>query len=228
MKSTKKLDEGTLIKFKSSSDAIIKFDPKDSQNGSGCFFVISGSSGVGKNTLLNFALETVNKVYYLPSITTRPPRHGEKQGKPYYFISTQEFEAMIEAGLFLEWKKIHNGNFYGTHLPTIKYALQNGFCIATDMDVLGFKDVKNRFPNNIISVFIMPPSMEELKTRLLLRDNNISLANTRLERVAMEITHKQHYDYVIINDSLERAGKELVSIMLKHLNREENHPKELT
>lgn len=229
MKSTKNPDIKLLAELNSGLDIIIKFNPQDKRDGPGCFFIISGSSGVGKNTLLNFALEKVNGIYYLPSITTRQPREGEEQGNPYYFVSTQEFETMIDANLFLEWKKIHNGNYYGTHLPTISYALNNGYNIATDMDVLGYRDAKNKFTDNIVSVFIMPPSLEELKNRLLLRDNNLSLANTRLERVTMEITHKQHYDFVIINDSLERAGEELVKIIQKCLQeKNKNRPKELT
>ncbi len=198
-------------------ESIIEFSTSNRTEGQGQFFIISGSSGVGKNTLLNYALERVKDVHYLPSITTRQPRVGETQGKPYYFVDTQHFKKMIDKGSFLEWKKIHNGNYYGTHLPTISYALKNGYSIATDMDVLGFKDAKKRFPNNIISIFVLPPSLEELKSRLLLRDNNISLVNTRLERVALEIKHKQHYDFVIINDSLEKAGRELVLIMKNQL-----------
>lgn len=200
------------------TESLIKFNINNRSKSQGHFFIISGPSGVGKNTLLNYALEKVKGIYYLPSITTRPPRAGETQGNPYYFTGIQQFKKMIEDKLFLEWKMIHNGNYYGTHLPTINYALKNGYNIATDMDVLGFKDAKKRFSNNIVSIFVLPPSLEVLKNRLLIRDNNISLVNTRLERVALEIKHKQHYDFVIINDSLERAGEELILIMKEQLD----------
>jgi len=197
-------------------ESIIKFASADKQEGPGIFFVVSGPSGVGKNTLLNFALNKVKGIYYLPSLTTRPLRPTESQGNPYFFVSVEEFENMIRENMFLEWKKIHNGNYYGTHLPTILYALENGFDLATDMDVLGCQDVRQRFPDNVVSIFIAPPSIEELAQRLSKRDKDPELAKQRLARVEMEMSHMPNYHYVVINDELERAGDKLAEIFRHH------------
>lgn len=206
--------------------SIIEFSPSDRQEGPGIFFVVSGPSGVGKNTLLNFALNKVKGIYYLPSLTTRPLRPMESQGNPYFFVSVEEFESMINENMFLEWKRIHNGNYYGTHLPTILYALHNGFDLATDMDVLGCQDVRQRFPDNVVSIFIAPPSIEELALRLSKRDKNPEVAKERLARVEMEMSHMPHYQYVVINDELERAGEELAGIFRHHrLHRHVSFPK---
>lgn len=207
-------------------EPIINFSSDDRREGPGIFFVVSGPSGVGKNTLLSFALNEVRGIYYLPSLTTRPLRPTESQGNPYYFVSVPEFEAMIQEQVFLEWKKIHNGNYYGTHLPTILYALNNGFDLATDMDVLGCQDVRERFPDRVISIFIAPPSIEELRKRLIKRDKDPELTNKRLERVEMEMTHMPNYHYVVVNDNLNRAVTELADIFRHHrLNRQDFRPK---
>lgn len=207
-------------------EPIIDFSSADRNEGPGIFFVVSGPSGVGKNTLLNFALKEVSGIYYLPSLTTRPLRPTESQGNPYFFVSVDEFEAMIKEQVFLEWKKIHDGNYYGTHLPTIIYALNNGFDLATDMDVLGCQDVRKKFPESVISIFIAPPSIEELRKRLSKRDNNPELTNTRLARVEMEMAHMPNYHYVVVNDNLQRAGTELADIFRHHrLNRQDYQSK---
>lgn len=195
---------------------VIEFFGPKKQNRQGKFFVVSGPSGVGKNSLLNFALARLQGIYYLPSLTTRSLRPQESQGNPYYFITPAEFKAMIKENLFLEWKKIHNGNYYGTHLPTIIYALENGFDIVTDMDVLGCMDAVKIFPENIVSIFIAPPNLEELGDRLIKRDKDESITSKRLERVEMEMSHMPNYHHVIINDSLERAGEELTTIIQKY------------
>ncbi|MDK2817259.1 MAG: guanylate kinase [Moorella sp. (in: firmicutes)] len=197
-------------------DLVVNFQIKDKRNRNGYFFVVSGPSGVGKNTLLNYALERVRGIYYLPSITTRPMRPGEAQGFPYFFVSKADFEAMIAQGAFLEWKQIHSGDYYGTHLPTILYALENGYDIITDMDVLGCVEVMERFPENVVPIFIAPPNMEELRQRLAGREKDAGVIAKRLERVAMEMSYAGKYRHVIINDDLERAGRELVKILREY------------
>ncbi|NLL18913.1 MAG: guanylate kinase [Clostridia bacterium] len=202
---------------------VVNFDSSDRHNRPGKFYLVSGPSGVGKNTLLAFALARIKKVYYLPSITTRPLRPMEEQGNPYFFTTVEEFKKMIESNVFLEWKKIHNGNYYGTHLPTIQYALENGYDLATDMDVLGCKDVRERFPDHVVTIFIAPPNLDELRLRLSKRDKDPAVTNKRLERVEMEMSHMQYYDYVVVNDHLEKAGKELVKIIQYHQQDPEEH-----
>jgi len=196
---------------------LINFKPEHKRDREGLFFVLSGPSGVGKNTLLSTALKQVKDVYYLPSITTRPMRPGETQGFPYFFETKDVFEKMITAGVFLEYKQIHTGDYYGTHLPTIIYAMKNGYDIITDMDVLGCAEVMSRFPGNVISIFITPPDLEELRRRLEKRESDPAVIENRLKRVAMEMTYAKKYRHVIINDELERASIELVEIIRQYL-----------
>ncbi|WP_338833182.1 guanylate kinase [Neomoorella humiferrea] len=202
------------------ADLVVNFRIKDKRKRKGYFFVVSGPSGVGKNTLLNYALEQVEGIYYLPSITTRSMRPGEAQGFPYFFVSRADFEWMIAQGAFLEWKQIHTGDYYGTHLPTIVYALENGYDIITDMDVLGCAEVMERFPENVVPIFIVPPNMEELRQRLTGREKDPALIARRLARVDMEMGYVDRYRHVIVNDDLERAGKELVQILEQYSQRE--------
>jgi guanylate kinase len=195
---------------------ILAFQTRDRKERPGLFFIVSGPSGVGKNTLLNYALREVQGIYYLPSITTRPMRLGETQGSPYFFVTSSEFEAMIAQGAFLEWKKIHTGDYYGTHLPTITCALANGYDIITDMDVLGCMEVMARFPENVVSIFIAPPDREELRQRLAGREKDPVLTARRLERVDLEMSYMDRYRHVIVNDDLGQAGAELVQILKQY------------
>ena len=194
-------------------EIFIQFDPKDKRDRKGCFFVLSGPSGVGKNTLVNLILQEMQSIYYVPSVTTRPMRPGESQMNPYVFVTKEEFEDMIAKNQFLEWKKIHNNNYYGTHLPTILSAIENGYDIITDMDVLGCEDAIQRIPERIYTIFVLPPSMDELSHRLLERDADQAAVELRLKRVPLEMGHKDRYDFTMINDNLEQSVRELRSII---------------
>lgn len=134
---------------------------------------------------------------------------------PYVFVSVAEFEGMIERGEFLEWKRIHTNDYYGTHLPTIQYAIENGYDIITDMDVLGCNDARQRFPEHIRSIFIVPPSMDELSNRLLNRDADESKVRKRLERVPLEMGHKDRYEFAIVNDDLDESAVELRELIVR-------------
>jgi|GEM_PF-338437 len=199
--------------LKTVPELVVDFKPKDQKKRRGRFFIISGPSGVGKNTLLTYALQKVSGVYYLPSITTRPMRKGECQGNPYYFVTKAQFLRMIETGSFLEWKQLHSGDYYGTHLPTILYAIENGYDIVTDMDVLGCQDVVERFAVDTVTIFIAPPSLDELAARLARRESDPKVIEKRLERVEMEMAYRDKYQHVILNDKLETAGQELAAIL---------------
>ena len=194
-------------------EVFIQFDPSDKHDRKGCFFVLSGPSGVGKNTLVNLILKEMRGIYYVPSVTTRAMRPGESQMNPYAFVSVEKFEDMIEKEQFLEWKKIHNNSYYGTHMPTILFAIDNGYDIITDMDVLGCQDAILRIPERIYTIFVLPPSMDELSNRLLERDADTAAVKQRLERVPLELGHKDRYDFTMINDNLEQSVHELRSII---------------
>ncbi|MCY0902080.1 MAG: guanylate kinase [Firmicutes bacterium] len=195
-------------------DLFISFNPADRHDRQGRFIILSGPSGVGKNTLLNRVLHGVSGVYYIPSATTRPMRPGETQLNPYVFMSVPEFEDLIEQGKFLEWKKIHSQNYYGTHKPTIDYAIANGYDIITDMDVLGCEDAREAFPDHIRTIFIRPPSLDELSHRLMERDGDANAVAARLKRVPLELDHSHKYHFSLVNDDLEESARALQAIVL--------------
>lgn len=147
-------------------------------------------------------------------------RPGESQMNPYVFISPSEFEQMISDGKFLEWKKIHTNDYYGTHLPTIEYAIENGYDIITDMDVLGCEDAMLTFPNHICTIFITPPSIDELSHRLLNRDSDQNAVKRRLERVPLELQYVEKYDFSLVNDNLDQSTLELQRIIQMVVNGE--------
>ncbi len=202
-------------------EVFINFRPEDRRDREGYFFILSGPSGVGKNTLLSSVLSGLSGVYYMPSATTRAMRPGENQMHPYVFVSTEEFEDMIERGQFLEWKRIHTNDYYGTHLPSIQYAIKHGYDIITDMDVLGCADAMAAFPQHICSIFITPPSLDELSNRLHNRDTDTRNIERRLERVELEMAHKDRYDFALVNDNLEQSAWELRRIIEQVRNRVE-------
>ena len=194
-------------------ELFIAFDPAVRHDRKGYFIILSGPSGVGKNTLLGRVLEGVSGVYYVPSATTRSMRPGESQMNPYVFMTREDFEERIERGEFLEWKRIHTNDYYGTHRPTIEYAIDHGYDLITDMDVLGCTDAVKVFSDQVRTIFITAPSLDELSHRLLTREADESKVRKRLERVPLEMTYMDRYDYVLVNDDLEASAQSLRRII---------------
>ncbi len=182
-------------------------------------FIISGPSGVGKGTLVNRLLALDSRLIESVSCTTRSPRPGEVDGREYFFISRKEFLARMERGEFLEADE-HFGNFYGTPFPFVKEQLKERSVIL-EIDVVGGANCKKLFPEQTILILIAPPSEEELTARLVGRDKTTAEAAAyRLSRAAYELGQRDHYDYVVVNDDLERATGELLSIIDKEINKD--------
>jgi len=175
-------------------------------------FVISGPSGAGKGTLTAELLKRVPSITRSISATTRKPRPGEVDGVDYYFLSEDEFKQRIEKGDFLEWAVVH-GNYYGTLKSTVEKELANGKDVALVIDVQGAASVKEKMPEAVL-IFIEPPSMAELVKRLELRntETEAELAR-RLKNAEAEMLLAKTYDYVVINDEIERAANELIEIV---------------
>ena len=179
----------------------------------GTLFVISAPSGAGKSTLCSELLRRFKDIKLSVSYTTRPPRKGEINDVHYTFISRKKFKNMIAGGKFAEWAMVH-GNLYGTSVDRLKKLSKEGFDILLDIDVQGAKQVKNSY-KNAVYIFILPPSMEILKRRLMKRKSEPKEAVAlRLERAKDEILSYKEYDYVIINDKLDNAYREFESIIL--------------
>ncbi len=178
----------------------------------GAILILSGPSGCGKSTLLKNVYKEIDEYYFSISTTTREPRLGEKHGVDYLFTSREEFQEDIKTGNFLEWAEVH-GNYYGTSLKPIKKALSEGKIVIFDIDVQGHDIVRKKMDKVVTSVFITTPSLKDLEYRLTNRGTDSQeVIDRRIQNAKSEIRFFQKYDYFIINDNLEKASKELISI----------------
>lgn len=178
----------------------------------GTLFVISGPSGAGKGTLRRVLFDRVPGLFYSVSYTTRSPRPGETDGVDYRFVSEEEFKRMIEEGAFLEWAFVH-GKYYGTNLKDIEAKLSEGYDVVLEIDVQGAQQVTRKVPG-AVTIFVEPPSVEELEHRLHGRgtegEDELSL---RLRNAMDELSHAGEYQYRIVNDRVEDAAETLVKII---------------
>lgn len=188
----------------------------------GELFVLSAPSGTGKTSLIqsmmNGGLREFGEIAFSVSHTTRPPRQGEIPGSAYHFISHQEFQAMIAEDRFLEWAEVH-ANYYGTSYQEVIPRLDAGIDVIMDIDVQGAERVFARY-EEVHSIFIMPPSFEDLQRRL--ESRNLDEAQQIAQRLTVslwEIGRYDRYDYVIINDDLDRASDVLAAIILEKRHR---------
>ena len=178
----------------------------------GNLIVISAPSGSGKTSLANRALEEIPKLKFSVSHTTRKPRPGERDQVEYFFVSEKEFEEMIGQDNFLEHARVY-GNYYGTSRAFVDEQLSIGYDVLLDLDVQGAAQVKKSYPAAIL-VFVFPPSLEVLKTRLKNRGlDNPGVIDKRLRIAKKEIQYYTNYQYVIINRKIEESLVELKSII---------------
>ena len=178
----------------------------------GTLFVVSSPSGGGKGTIIRHVLDCVKNLSYSVSYTTRAPRQNEVDGREYFFVSCETFDEMVAAGEFLEWACVH-GNFYGTSKEQIIRETASGADIILELDVQGAASVRQLLMDSV-SIFILPPSYEVLRQRLIARgtDSPQQLA-LRLRNAPDELRQYSAFDYVIINDEIERAAGQLASIV---------------
>jgi guanylate kinase len=175
----------------------------------GRLFVVSAPSGAGKTTLCNMLLAKFDALAYSVSHTTRPPRVGEVDGQQYFFVSKERFNELIEQGDFLEYATVHN-NLYGTSKSAIEAQLAEGRDLLLDIDPQGAMQLKSGIDYGIY-IFIMPPSLEELRARLVKR-NDTDTIELRLHNAVQELQYAKEYDYIVTNNDLDRAFYELSSI----------------
>jgi len=188
----------------------------------GELFILSAPSGSGKTTLirslLSGGLADFMEMRFSVSHTTRNPRDGEVDGKDYHFVSHETFQRMLAEDEFLEWAEVHN-NYYGTANAEVIPRLDRGIDVIMDIDVQGAERIMAEYPKSH-SIFIMPPSYEDLKLRLEKRGlDDPAEVNRRLAVSLWEIRRYQQYEYVIINDGLNRAGQVLAAIILEKRHR---------
>jgi guanylate kinase len=175
-------------------------------------FIISAPSGSGKSTLVNRLLAQDPRLLFSVSYTTRPPRGAEVEGENYHYISREEFERCIAAGEFLEHADVF-GHYYGTHRSVLERARAEGRDLILDIDVQGARQLKRSIPD-AVTIFILAPSREILEQRLRMRsEDEESVIERRLRKAADEIRNFDMYDYVLVNDDLDRSTETLVSIV---------------
>jgi guanylate kinase len=180
-------------------------------------FIISAPSGAGKTTLRKAALAVFADMRYSVSFTTRPPRPGEENGRDYVFVTVSEFEAGIRSGRWAEWACVH-GNYYGTSADVLAQSLSSGCDILLDIDVQGARQICARFPESV-TIFIMPPSLEVLRERLVARGTDRpEVIAMRIENAGREMAQRDVYRHVVVNDDLETAVTELIRIIDSYRN----------
>jgi len=181
-------------------------------DGRGRLFIISAPSGTGKTTLCSAVLNRFPDMLYSVSYTTRKPRNGEKSGIDYHFIKKKDFKDKIKDEKWAEWAEVH-GNYYGTSTELLDKGLDSGRDIILDIDVQGTIRLLERYPESV-TIFVMPPSIGELKRRLKLRNTDSGeVIARRLENAKMEMAKKDLYLHVIINDQLPDAIEQLIAVI---------------
>jgi len=180
----------------------------------GQIFVITAPSGTGKTTIIkNILKKDIGGVGYSISHTTRKPRKGEVNGLHYYFVDRSDFEKMIQAHEFVEWAVVYD-QLYGTSISSINRELSSGKDMLMDVDIQGSQEIKRQFPESL-SIFILPPSVDALKERLQKRSTNDKMnIELRLKKVVEEIQRCRDYDFIIVNDDLKQAIKEIEAIIV--------------
>ena len=194
---------------------------------SGHLYIVAAPSGAGKTTLVRMLLEKDPDIRLSISSTTRAPRPGELDGREYHFIDTMNFKAMISRGEFLEWAEVH-GNFYGTSKRWIETEMALGHDVLLEIDWQGAQQVRRVFPE-ATGIFILPPSIDALKDRLSgRRTDSAETIARRLAAAKDEMRHVDEFEYVIINDDLQRAFGNLFSIIsasrLQYETQRQRHP----
>lgn len=187
----------------------------------GHLFIISGPSGAGKGTLVRALRDAVPDLWVSVSATTRDPRPGEQDGSHYFFLSNEEFDRLIETDGLLEWAAVH-GNRYGTPRAAVEGAVASGHQVVLEIDPQGAFQVQRSSPASVL-IFIMPPSLDELKRRLDARNSETAeQVATRLKTARGELELVGRYDHVVINDDVKRATQELVAIIDSYADHEES------
>lgn len=176
-------------------------------------FIISAPSGSGKSTLVNRLLNTVPGLLFSVSYTTREPRGQERDGEHYFFVGRAEFQRMIERGELLEWAEVYGKYFYGTPRRFVDEARKRGQDLVLDIDIQGAAQIKQKLPE-AAAIFILPPSRDALEARLRRRgEDSAEVIQSRLRQAVLEIEDYPKYDYVIINDEVDRAAEKLCAVV---------------
>ena len=180
----------------------------------GKLIIFSAPSGSGKSTIINFLLKQGLNLAFSISATSRPPRGEERDGVEYFFLSPEEFRERIGRGEFLEYEEVYPGRYYGTLKSQVERQLADGQNVVFDVDVVGGCNIKQFYGDRALSVFIQPPSVEELRRRLVGRGTDApSVIEDRVAKAAYELSFAPKFDVVIVNDDLEKAQQQALDTL---------------
>ena len=191
----------------------------------GKLIIFSAPSGSGKSTIINYLLEEHPelKLAFSISATSRPPRGKEQHGVEYFFLSPEEFRQRIDNGEFLDYEEVYPGRFYGTLKAQVEKQSEEGQNVLFDVDVKGGVNIKQYYGNRALSLFIQPPSIKELRSRLEKRGTETpEVINDRIARAEFELSFAPQFDKVVVNDDLEVAKAETLQIIKDFINNQEN------
>ena len=193
----------------------------------GELIVFAAPSGAGKSSLIKEIISNNENIELSVSATTRSPREGETHGKDYFFITDNEFNDLKKKDAFIESADVH-GHQYGTLKAFVEEKLENNISVVLDIDVQGFIQISNSI-KEVISIFIIPPSLDELKKRLILRGLDADdVINRRMENAIKELKHAKYFDYIVLNDDFNRAFNDITSIIFdKNYEYNEAHNKNI-
>ncbi|WP_297273794.1 guanylate kinase [uncultured Bacteroides sp.] len=181
--------------------------------------IFSAPSGSGKSTIINYLLTQGLHLAFSISATSRPPRGTERNGVEYFFLSPEEFRQRIANDEFLEYEEVYKDRFYGTLKSQVEKQLQAGQNVVFDVDVVGGCNIKQFYGDRALSIFIQPPSIEELRKRLVGRGTDApDVIESRVAKAAYELTFAPKFDKIIINDDLEKAKAEALQVITQFLN----------
>lgn len=187
----------------------------------GKLIIFSAPSGSGKSTIINYLLTQHLNLAFSISATSRPPRGTERDGVEYFFLTPDEFRRRIANNEFLEYEEVYEDRFYGTLKSQVERQLEEGQNVVFDVDVVGGCNIKQFYGDRALSVFIQPPSIEELRKRLEGRGTDAQdVIESRLAKAAYELTFAPKFDRVIVNDDLETAKAEALRVITEFLNEE--------
>ncbi len=185
----------------------------------GILFVISAPSGAGKTTLCREAMKRLDNLTFSVSYTTRPPRPGEEEGRDYHFVDEETFLQMVEKGEMAEWARVYN-HLYGTPKAPLLKAIKEGKDILLDIDIQGASQIKGAFPDDAVTIFVFPPSLETLKERLGKRGTDPpQVIKERWAKAEEEMAMYPLFQFFVVNDQLERAVEDLLAIIKSERHR---------
>lgn len=182
----------------------------------GKLIIFSAPSGSGKTTIVKHLLSQNLNLEFSISATSRAPRHTEEDGKDYYFLSNDDFKSRIEKEAFLEWEEVYAGTYYGTLLSEVERIRNKGQHVLFDVDVVGGVNIKKYYGDEALSIFVKPPSVEELRNRLVGRSTDSEeVIQKRIDKAEYELGFESKFDYVLINDQLDVAFADAEKVVKK-------------